>query len=888
MKPIKLVFKGINSFSERTEIDFAALTKSGIFGIFGDTGSGKSTILDCINYALYGKVERSKEKNDIINLRCDGAEVAFDFDVMAHGKRKNYCVERSMKRKAGTSKATLYEDGICIADNVTTVTQKITEILGVDAEDFRKCIALPQGEFAQFVKSQAGERISLIERLFSLSKYGDRLKEKIKNLETETEIEIAEFNARLMGYGNLTEEFLSQSKDEISVCEAECGALTLQFEKAEKEYAAQTNIAAKHEELVKTRAKLAELKAAGEKTEALRRGLKVLPLCKSASEISAELISAQKKTEDCERELLSVSQNESNVLNEIAALNKKLEDGEFEKRAENCTRLSALYETAAGREAKLTELKNLLEDKRRQYSSKLKYKKNLIAVKDQAERRVNELQSAIADLAKDDLNNLINVQFKGALLRDEYAEQLNYFGGLKGQLNFYKENSELYNFISAEVKQRIKVYSDRVKYVEGFSMDEVKKRLESLQNNDKKKEKLNAELSSAREQLNGTTAEIKVCENELSVLDRDGRELGKQVKDIEDELVGIFGANCKDYSAAVRKNEQEAENIKREKQKITVDVASLTSYYEKLGNERTRLETEKKNEKSNAEKLSAKLDGALKAAGMSLEECKRLVATFVGIEDAEKTVSEYDAQLAAAEEKISSLSAVEGLDNFDESRLKAALEIKNEVAVKLKAAGEELAVKKAAYKRNLERFEEKQKIEKDFISVKQRGELVARLKELTKGNKFMEFIANEYLYDISSLASGTLINLTNGRYFLTYTDNFNVGDNFNGGELRGVNTLSGGETFLVSLSLALALSQTICAKSMKSIEFFFLDEGFGTLDSALVEVVMNALEKLKNSDFTIGIISHVEELKHRIDSKITVLKATESHGSTVQVSNWGV
>lgn len=98
-----------------------------------------------------------------------------------------------------------------------------------------------------------------------------------------------------------------------------------------------------------------------------------------------------------------------------------------------------------------------------------------------------------------------------------------------------------------------------------------------------------------------------------------------------------------------------------------------------------------------------------------------------------------------------------------------------------------------------------------------------------------------------------------------------------------MNTLSGGETFLVSLSLALALSQTICA-SLKSIEFFFLDEGFGTLDGALVDTVMNALEKLKSSHFTIGVISHVEELKHRIDSKITVNKATESHGSTVQIS----
>ena len=138
--------------------------------------------------------------------------------------------------------------------------------------------------------------------------------------------------------------------------------------------------------------------------------------------------------------------------------------------------------------------------------------------------------------------------------------------------------------------------------------------------------------------------------------------------------------------------------------------------------------------------------------------------------------------------------------------------------------------------------------------------------------------------DISKAASVTLLKLTSGRYFLTYDDSFYVGDNYNEGRKRGVNTLSGGETFLVSLSLALALSSAICRGSLKSIEFFFLDEGFGTLDESLVDTVMDSLEKLRSAEFTIGIISHVEELKHRIESKIIVSKATETRGSSVSVS----
>ena len=148
----------------------------------------------------------------------------------------------------------------------------------------------------------------------------------------------------------------------------------------------------------------------------------------------------------------------------------------------------------------------------------------------------------------------------------------------------------------------------------------------------------------------------------------------------------------------------------------------------------------------------------------------------------------------------------------------------------------------------------------------------------------MEFVAGEYLTDISDAATETLLKLTNGRYFIRYNQGFYVGDNFNSGELRSVNTLSGGETFLVSLSLALALSAAIYAKSLKPIEFFFLDEGFGTLDEKLVDTVMDSLEKLKNTHFSIGLISHVEELKHRIENKIIVTSATEGGSSKIKIS----
>ncbi|MBQ5929338.1 MAG: SMC family ATPase, partial [Clostridia bacterium] len=110
-------------------------------------------------------------------------------------------------------------------------------------------------------------------------------------------------------------------------------------------------------------------------------------------------------------------------------------------------------------------------------------------------------------------------------------------------------------------------------------------------------------------------------------------------------------------------------------------------------------------------------------------------------------------------------------------------------------------------------------------------------------------------------------------------------DNLEGGIFRAARTLSGGETFLVSLSLALSLSGEICLRSRRSMEFFFLDEGFGTLDGKLVDTVMDVLTKL-SKEFAVGLISHVEELKHRIENKILVTGANEHHGSQVKIENF--
>jgi exonuclease SbcC len=161
-------------------------------------------------------------------------------------------------------------------------------------------------------------------------------------------------------------------------------------------------------------------------------------------------------------------------------------------------------------------------------------------------------------------------------------------------------------------------------------------------------------------------------------------------------------------------------------------------------------------------------------------------------------------------------------------------------------------------------------------------EQLVTLKQLLSGNRFVEFVAEEQLEFLARQASDRLKQLTRNRYALEVgaDGRFVMRDDFNGGVRRPVSTLSGGETFLTSLALALSLSMQIQLQGQHPLEFFFLDEGFGTLDPELLDVVMATLERLHLENMTIGIISHVPELRQRLQRRLIVEPAEASGRGT--------
>ncbi len=167
-----------------------------------------------------------------------------------------------------------------------------------------------------------------------------------------------------------------------------------------------------------------------------------------------------------------------------------------------------------------------------------------------------------------------------------------------------------------------------------------------------------------------------------------------------------------------------------------------------------------------------------------------------------------------------------------------------------------------------------------------RAETIKTLKNLFKASGFVNYVSSVYLQNLINATNERFSALTRQklRLELTESNDFIIRDYLNEGKTRSVKTLSGGQTFQASLSLALALADNIQSMSKSQNNFFFLDEGFGSLDKESLAVVFQSLKSLRKENRVVGVISHVEELQQEIDSYLKIENDTES-GSRI-IRSW--
>jgi exonuclease SbcC len=324
MRPVRLKIRGLNSFIDEQTIDFDKLTDRGFFGIFGPTGSGKSTILDGITLALYGNLAR--KSSNFINTNCDRLNVNFEFQISGSETRK-YIIDREFRRKkdgninSGKCKIVDITDSEeVLADSVKNINKKVEEIIGLNLEDFTRTVVLPQGKFSEFLKLEGKDRRDMLERLFNLEQFGDNLARKLNTKISKERTENSVLIGQLSVYSDISDEKLKEKQAELQLIILNLENLKKELDDIEKNYK-------DNEELWKLQLELREYKnkekLLKEKEEEINKdiekirlgeaGEKVIPYIKAYENTTKEFTKNEVEFQDLKVKIEKIKEEQENI-----------------------------------------------------------------------------------------------------------------------------------------------------------------------------------------------------------------------------------------------------------------------------------------------------------------------------------------------------------------------------------------------------------------------------------------------------------------------------------------------------------------------------------------------------------------------------------------------
>lgn len=480
-------------------------------------------------------------------------------------------------------------------------------------------------------------------------------------------------------------------------------------------------------------------------------------------------------------------------------------------------------------------------------------------------KKVKEIKNSIdkeevklSENLKSEKSSLEELKATLTKLQEKSAELELEYSGLKEELKLEDIKGRL-----RELKELEREYTANQKSLKGLT--------DNIVNYDKEKEVLNKEISNLQVELAKITESGK---EKRILLDRDRAKINELSE----------GRDPQEYINTVRGNKK---TIIENEERLKINLEKEKDERQKLSDRLLSEETNKTNFKTSKEELKSKLNEQLTLFGFTdVEAVKNSLLPKDVMEKIEGEILDFEDGFKAVKTNIDNVLRKLNGNSITEEAWKELLDNGKSTTDSYEN------VKKTVNQKThiIEQIEkELQELKTLNVKKKELEHVCSNLDDLAKlveGNKFVEFVAMNQLKYISMEASKRLKNITRGRYSLEIdsSGSFIMRDDFNGGSRRATSTLSGGETFLTSLCLALSLSSQIQLKGSAPLEFFFLDEGFGTLDSDLLETVMSSLERLHSDKLCVGIISHVEELKGRVPIKLLVEPAEHGkNGSKVRI-----
>lgn len=919
MRPIKLIISAFGPYAGVTEFDFDKLGTGGLYLITGDTGAGKTTIFDAITYALYGNPSGNNREVSMLRSKySDDAtptevELLFSYYGKEYKVKRNPEYERANKRGTGTTKQIAsaeftYPDGKVVT-KIKDVDQAVKTVIGIDRNQFCQIAMIAQGDFLKLLLAPTKERMEIFRHIFKTELFSN-LQEKLKRESGTLSDECTSIRRSIFQYINGIE----CDEDNVSIIEvdkAKKGDLSIEdtialLEKLVADDKAEETKMAKQREAVQK--ELDEVKIRIGKAKDIEAAKKDLAENeKSFSNLSQQKESILKKIEEENAKQPQIQEHTETVA-KIKALLPDYDEMALKKKTIEKVRLSVKMS-----EEKLVKLEESIQTLIKEIASLTEEDKML----QKAGEQKIQLESHRSHLSEK-ADKLSTLQKNIDLLNSARKKY-------QVAIEVYNEKSKIAFELDAELKMKNKAYLDAQAGILADTLEPgaacpvcgstehpqiakkpdnapAKEELDQLQD---KLADANSNANVARENagnLKGTMEEKEkgVCEETKNLLGVSFDEyvplaIKDKIVDIESQMKEI------DKQISVEKK-----NIQR-KADIEVLLPKKNTALEKARKEISELQEEINTKKVENQTLEARiLELKEKLNFESKEKAEATMNKLLGfIDEIKKSFEAVQKELMKCKENLAALKSakeeiLKRLEGESDIDLERESEVQNVLAAKINTFSRSEKLIHSRVMANTKSLENIKAKAENLIATEKRYIWIKALSNTANGNipgkeKIMleTYIQMNYFDRIIARANTRLMIMTDGQYDLVRRKealtkqgqsglDLNVIDHYNGSE-RSVKSLSGGESFKASLALALGLADEIqsSAGGIK-LDTMFVDEGFGSLDEDSLAQAMKALTSLADNNRLVGIISHVGELKQRIDKQIIVTK-DKSGGSKAEI-----
>lgn len=917
MKPLKLTMSAFGSYAGKNVIDFTG-QQQGIFLITGDTGAGKTTIFDAITYALYNQTSGGERNGNMMRSQYAQpetetyVELEFLYRGQTYRVRRNpdYKITKTLKngkireQKVPHSVELTLPDGTVFPEKKNATDAKIIEILGLTADQFSQIVMIAQGDFLKLLYTKSDERKMIFSKLFRTDIYwkiqenlrrksmemDERIQENDRAFEQEKSRIIPLSESEEIPLDELVERLRERLKDALKEQNLrranveELNKKITKYEEINKLFVSLEKIRQTGKEL---EARQAESKERRQQIENARKADKVLVAeqqnLRQQQEVeqSAQAIAKMTETLANDQEMFETLKTQQ----QEAEAKQKREAADIQKKMLALEQSFPSYEALQNARSEEQQAKKVWEDLGKTSEESFHKKKaGIAALKEQQKR-----QEQIVEQTKKSWEQT-------SLSASESAKHYEhmYEAFLKEQAGILAEN------LSAGCPCPVcgsTVHPDPAKLsdhaVTELEVEQAKKtRAAAEEKRDlayaafeaEKTEKQKLAQAVEKEEADFVLAQT-IAKQQRKEAEQNYASLQKTAEQIREKLVYPSLAEAKKQYAAMQKALEAAEQeIAKKRQKVS----ELAEAMNTLKGQKLAEEENQKTAKKLAVKTEKEYAKLLEKSGFVSEETYHLaILPERSRSKLEREEKEYESQCLRQQSEQKLLEKqVSGKTYTDTTELNEQLKAEKQA---LKEAEKTYMELHTAYEndrsvlQNCAVYLEKgKKLESEDQVIKSLSKTAnGRLSGSAKID-FETYIQRQYFKQIIHEANKRLLTMSNHQFILKLKEEANTGRKTNEGldlsvyslvtdSERDVKTLSGGESFLAALAMALGLSD-IVERSAGAIhpDMMFIDEGFGSLDAQSRQQAIEVLAELAGDSRMVGIISHVTELKEQIDRKLVV------------------